>query len=43
LNWYLPPNQQNDWWGITINYQEDGNFAQDAYDVYLDQLNFSYW
>jgi len=43
LNWYLPPSEKNDWWGVTINYQEDGNFAQDPYDVFVDQLNFSYW
>lgn len=30
------------WWGITINYQMDGNSAQNAYSVYLDQLTFTY-
>ena len=28
--------------GITINYQMDGNNAQTAYSVVLDQLMFSY-
>ena len=30
------------WWGITINYQMDGNSAQTAYTAYLDQLTFGY-
>ena len=32
----------SDWWGITINYQMDGNSAQTPYTAYLDQLIFSY-
>ncbi len=31
------------WYGITINYQQDGNYAQQAYSIWLDKLNFSYW
>jgi hypothetical protein len=31
-----------DWWGVTINWQYDGNLNQDPYTVYLDQLNFTY-
>jgi hypothetical protein len=30
------------WYGVTINYQEDGNSKQSAYSIYLDQLNFNY-
>jgi hypothetical protein len=30
------------WWGITINFQMDGNNKQTAYTAYLDQLTFSY-
>ena len=30
------------WYGVTINYQEDGNSKQSPYSVYLDQLNFNY-
>jgi major membrane immunogen (membrane-anchored lipoprotein) len=30
------------WFGITINYQIDGNKNQDPYTVYLDDLNFTY-
>jgi hypothetical protein len=31
-----------DWYGITINYQIDGNKSQTPYAVYLDELNFTY-
>lgn len=31
------------WYGITINYQQDGNYKQTPYSVWLDRLNFSYW
>jgi len=31
------------WYGITINYQQDGNYAQQSYSVWLDKLNFTYW
>lgn len=30
------------WYGITINYQIDGNKNQDPYTIYIDQLNFTY-
>lgn len=30
------------WWGVTINYQMDGNNAQTPYTVYLDNLTFNY-
>ncbi len=30
------------WYGITINYQMDGNQYQQSYSVYLDKLNFYY-
>lgn len=30
------------WYGITLNYQMDGNSKQQAYSVYLDNLNFSF-
>lgn len=32
-----PPN----WYGITINYQMDGDYKQDPYNIYLDNLNFT--
>jgi hypothetical protein len=31
------------WYGITINYQQDGNYAQQPYSIWLDKLNFTYW
>ncbi|HEV2730989.1 MAG TPA: hypothetical protein VGV15_13225 [Terriglobales bacterium] len=30
------------WYGMTINYQMDGNGAQEPYTVYLDKISFSY-
>lgn len=30
------------WYGMTINYQMDGNLYQQSYSVYLDKLNFYY-
>jgi len=43
LNWYFSPGSAPGWWGITINYQMDGNYAQQAYSIYLDNLNFTYY
>lgn len=31
------------WYGVTINYQQDGNYQQTPYSVWLDKLNFTYW
>ncbi len=31
------------WYGVTINYQIDGNYAQQPYSVFLDNLNFTYF
>jgi len=42
LNWYNPSTATN-WNGITVNYQLDGNYKQQPYTVYLDNLNFSYF
>lgn len=41
LNRYDTPTA-TDWWGITVNYQIDGNKWQTPYTVYLDELNFTY-
>ncbi|HVR24238.1 MAG TPA: hypothetical protein VMU26_13075 [Candidatus Polarisedimenticolia bacterium] len=30
------------WYGVTLNYQQDGNNKQQSYNIYLDNLNFSY-
>ena len=42
LGWTFPHGSANNWYGVTINYQMDGNSQQDAYNVYLDNLTFSY-
>jgi hypothetical protein len=31
------------WWGMTVNYQMDGNYKQAANTTYLDNLNITYW
>jgi hypothetical protein len=31
------------WYGVTVNYQMDGNSTQQGYSVSLDDLKFSYW
>jgi len=42
LNYYEDPTPTT-WYGVTINYQQDGNYAQTPYSIWLDNLNFSYW
>ena len=42
LNYYENPTPTT-WYGVTINYQQDGNYKQSPYSVWLDNLNFSYW
>lgn len=43
LNITRDPGSAPNWYGITINYQQDGNHAQQAYSVWLDRLTFTYW
>lgn len=31
------------WYGITLNYQQDGDYAQHGYSVWLDKMNLEYW
>lgn len=31
------------WWGMTVNYQMDGNYNQSPNVTYLDKTNFTYW
>jgi hypothetical protein len=31
------------WYGITVNYQMDGNSKQSPYTTYLDNFSFTYW
>jgi hypothetical protein len=42
LNQYYSPFSAPGWWGITVNYQMDGNYRQSPYSVVVDQLNFTY-
>jgi hypothetical protein len=42
LNKYYSPGSAVGWYGVTINYQEDGNSSQSPYSVYLDDLTFTY-
>ena len=42
LNWTFPHGSAQGWYGVTINYQMDGNSQQKSYNVYLDNLTFSY-
>jgi hypothetical protein len=42
LNWTFPHGSSSNWYGVTINYQMDGDSQQDSYNVYLDNLTFSY-
>jgi hypothetical protein len=41
VNRYDSPTN-SDWYGVTINYQIDGNKWQTSYAVFLDQLNFTW-
>jgi hypothetical protein len=42
VNQYYNPGSAVGWYGVTINYQQDGNSSQSPYSVYLDQLTFTY-
>jgi len=42
LNYYESPTATS-WYGITINYQQDGNYKQQPYSIWLDKLTFTYW
>jgi len=42
LNWTYDPFSAPGWWGITVNYQMDGDYKQSPYTVYVDKLNFIY-
>lgn len=43
LNRSFSPGPAPGWYGVTVNYQQDGNHAQQPYSIWLDKLNFSYW
>jgi len=40
---YFPPFNIGDWYGITANFQMDGNYKQSPYAVIVDKLSLTYW
>ena len=42
LNRYYNPGKTPGWYGVTVNYQMDGNSKQTPYEVFLDQLTVNY-
>ena len=42
LNWTFPHGSSPGWYGLTINYQMDGDAHQDSYTDYLDNLTVWY-
>lgn len=40
---YPPGVSDSNWWGVTLNYQMDGNSAQSANKTYLDNLSLTYY
>jgi len=42
VNQYYNPGTTDGWYGITVNYQMDGNYQQSPYSIYLDDLTFTY-
>lgn len=42
LNWTFEKGSAGNWYGVTVNFQLDGNYKQDGYKVYLDNLTLNY-
>jgi hypothetical protein len=42
LNWTFGHGSTPGWYGVTVNYQMDGDSRQDSYNVYLDNLTLYY-
>ncbi len=42
LNWTFSPASYQGWYGVTVNYQQDGNYKQQSYNIYLDDFTFTY-
>lgn len=40
---YPPFSVPVSWWGVTLNYQMDGNYKQSANTTYLDNFSLTYW
>jgi hypothetical protein len=43
LDWYYPPFGIGNWYGVTANYQMDGNYKQSPHSVYVDKFSLTYW
>ena len=40
---YAPFTVPTNWWGITLNYQMDGDYRMSSNSTYLDKFSFTYW
>jgi len=40
---YFPPFGVGSWYGVTANYQMDGNYKQSPYTVFVDKFSLIYW
>ena len=40
---YFPPFSVGSWYGVTANYQMDGNYKQSSYSVFVDKFSLTYW
>ncbi len=40
---YAPFSVPTSWWGVTVNYQMDGDYKQSANTTYLDNFSLTYW
>lgn len=41
--YYQASSAPSGWWGVTVNYQMDGNSSQKPYSTYLDGFSLTYW
>ena len=40
---YAPFGVPSGWYGMTVNYQMDGDYKMDGYSTYLDNFTLTYW
>jgi hypothetical protein len=41
--YYQHGSANSGWWGVTVNYQMDGNYQEAPYSTYLDNFTLTYW
>jgi hypothetical protein len=41
--YYQASTSPSSWWGITVNYQMDGNYKQTPYTTFVDNFSLRYW